>query len=120
MEKQESDLSAAAAPEEGVQAAEQASDHVAEAAAQTAQAAAAAPTDAAQETYLQLGTILKGVERELKRANDLAEASASKPAEAVAPAVETAQAVAPEVEVVTPEPVARKIRRNGRKVTRRG
>lgn len=110
----------AAAPAESVQAAEQASDHVAEAAAQTAQAAAAAPSDAAQETYLQLGTILKGVERELKRANDLAEASAAKPAEAIAAPVEAAQAAAPEIEVVTPEPVKRSVRRNGRKVTRHG
>lgn len=89
-----------------------ASSDVQDAIENVSEAATDAPNKAMEELLTSVKGVLEGVTAQLKRANDLAE-------KAVTPA-EPTPAPEPEVEVEVPKPQERKIRRNGRKITRRG
>ena len=89
-----------------------AAEHVEQAAEQVTEAAKQVTTDPVHEILVSVKDTLAGVQAELKRSNDRAEAATPKPAEAASAAVE------PVVEVEKPETPVRHVRRNGRKVKR--
>lgn len=91
----------------------QAEQHVEIATEEIKEAATDIPSGAIHDVLKSLQETLTGVQAELKRSND-------RVTEAVKPAEKIEQAAEPIIQVEEPAKVERKIRRGGRKVTRRG
>lgn len=76
-------------------------------------AVADAPNKAIEDLLLSVKDVLGGVTEQLKRANDIAEKALPSTPEPEIPSTPE-----PQVEVPTPKPQTRTVRRNGRKVTK--